>query len=363
MKKKLLIVLIVLLFAGCSLKDITQQDHSENEDLQMEQTGKTTNDKPEVLLSGLDAPWSIQEVEETLFVSERTGSIVQLKDGKVKREPVELKEELSEESEAGLLGFLLAPGFEDSGQGFAYYTYESGGVPVNRVVTLQYEEGIWKETEVLLDQIPSGNYHHGGRIKIGFDNKLYVTTGDAKQGEIAQDVNSLGGKILRMNLDGSIPDDNPFPNSYVYSYGHRNPQGLTWDLEGRLYSSEHGESGKDELNHIEPGKNYGWPEIEGDEKKAGMETPLIHAGDNTWAPSGIAYNNGKIYIASLRGEALKAYDIVTKNMKDIVTDQGRIRDVYIDGTYLYFISNNTDGRGNPDKKDDRLYRIPLSTLK
>jgi len=363
MKKKLLIVLIVLIFAGCSLKDITQKDRSDNEDLQMEQIGETASDEPEVLLSGLDEPWSIQEIEETLFVSERTGDIVQLEDGEVKREPVELQEELSEESEAGLLGFLLAPGFEDSGQGFAYYTYESDGKPVNRVVTLQHEEGKWKETSVLLDQIPSGNYHHGGRIKIGFDNKLYVTTGDAKQGEIAQDLTSLGGKILRLNLDGSIPEDNPFPNSYVYSYGHRNPQGLTWDVEGRLYSSEHGESGKDELNQIDPGKNYGWPEIEGNQKKAGMETPLIHAGDTTWAPSGMAYNNGKIYIASLRGEALKAFNIESKTMKDIVTDKGRIRDVYVDGTHLYFINNNTDGRGKPDKKDDRLYRIPLSNLK
>ncbi len=147
------------------------------------------------------------------------------------------------------------------------------------------EENVWREESLLLDNIPSGTYHHGGRLKIGSDGKLYVTTGDASAPDIAQDLDSLGGKILRMNLDGSIPNDNPYPNSYVYSYGHRNPQGITWSSDGTLYSSEHGSRANDEVNLIEAGQNYGWPIIEGYEEQEGMVSPLFTSGDtNTWAP-------------------------------------------------------------------------------
>ncbi len=133
---------------------------------------------------------------------------------------------------------------------------------MNRIVTLRLEENVWREESMLLDNIPSGTYHHGGRLKIGSDGKLYATTGDASVPNIAQDLDSLGGKISRMNLDGSNPSDNPYPNSYVYSYGHRNPQGLTWSSDGILFSSEHGNRANDEVNSIEAGQNYGWPIIE-----------------------------------------------------------------------------------------------------
>ena len=118
------------------------------------------------------------------------------------------------------------------------------------------EDNVWREESLLLDKIPSGSYHHGGRLKIGPDGKLYATAGDASESDMAQDPNSLGGKILRMNLDGSIPNDNPFPNSYIYSYGHRNPQGITWLPDGVLYASEHGNDANDEINRIKAGQNY-----------------------------------------------------------------------------------------------------------
>ncbi|WML50435.1 PQQ-dependent sugar dehydrogenase [Neobacillus sp. PS3-34] len=204
--------------------------------------------------------------------------------------------------------------------------------------------------------------HHGGRLKIGSDQKLYITTGDATRPESAQDLSSLNGKILRMNLDGSIPADNPFPNSFVYSYGHRNPQGLAW-INGSLYESEHGQYAHDEVNRIKPGANYGWPVIQGTEKKNGMEAPLFQSGEETWAPSGIVTYKDKIYTATLRGNAVREFNLSEGKSRPVITGLGRIRDVYIDGEYLYFVSNNTDGRGNPLKNDDKLYRVLLNDIK
>ena len=166
-----------------------------------------------------------------------------------------------------------------------------------------------------------------------------------------------------MNLDGSIPSDNPFPDSYVYSYGHRNPQGITWSSDGTLYASEHGNDANDEVNMIEAGQNYGWPIIEGDEEQDGMVSPLFTSGDKaTWAPSGMDYYSGKYYVATLRGSAVLEFDLEAGEYREVVTGLGRIRDVLIEDNYLYFISNNSDGRGNPEENDDQLYRILLTDL-
>lgn len=357
---------VILLFAaimasGCSGNRQEEQDLDGPKGV--ETSGEPAKqEKAEVLLTNLRIPWSIQKSDDTFYLSERTGTIVKLEKGQMAREKAVLAKMLSANPEAGLLGFVLAPDFKETKKAFAYYTYDQNEKAINRIVLLGYNDNQWMEEKVLLDGIPSGQYHHGGRLAIGPDNKMYATTGDAKEDEIAQDKNSLGGKILRLNLDGGIPEDNPFLNSYIYSLGHRNPQGLAWDEEGQLYSSEHGPSGLDEINKIMAGRNYGWPLITGDEKKAGMESPLFHAGTNTWAPSGIAYHKGVIYAAALRGEAVKGFDLKNKKQFDVFTGAGRIRDVFIDGTYLYFVTNNTDGRGNPDKDDDKLYRLPLSSL-
>lgn len=248
---------------------------------------------------------------------------------------------------------------EKKNHAFLYYTYEDKNGQFNRVVEIREENNEWFEQKVLLDQIPSGNFHHGGRIKIGPDKKLYITTGDATDAMIAQDKASLGGKILRMNLDGTIPDDNPYPGSFVYSYGHRNPQGLAWDETGQLYSSEHGSSAHDEINLIKPKGNYGWPLIQGDETKNGMIAPLFHSGDHTWAPSGIAYHNGILYVAQLRGEGVLAFNVKEKTYKQIVSNVGRVRDVFILRNYLFFVTNNTDGRGAPANHDDKLIKMAI----
>jgi glucose/arabinose dehydrogenase len=317
---------------------------------------------PTVLADNLQVPWSIQKAEDVFYISERPGAIVKVENGEQERQRVNLGKPLSEEAEAGLLGFVLHPNFSENQQAFAYYTYDVQGSPVNRVVVLERKDNVWNEIKVLLDGIPSGPVHHGGRIKVGPDEKLYFSAGDAAVAENAQSLNQLNGKILRMNLDGSIPNDNPFPNSYIYSYGHRNPQGLAWDEAGTFYESEHGQSAHDELNEIVAGANYGWPVIQGTQRRQGMVSPIFQTGEVTWAPSGIAYHDGKLYVATLRGEALQEVDLETMSSRAIVTGLGRIRDVMVNGEYLYFVSNNTDGRGNPDADDDKLYQVRLSEI-
>lgn len=313
----------------------------------------------EVVASELDIPWSVAETEDSLLVSEREGAIVEVpKNGQEPvRKEVELQQAVLHQGEGGFLGLEPAPDFEESRAVFAYHTYRNDGKIVNRVVRLEEADNAWEETDVLIDEIPGAGIHNGGRIKIGPDEKLYVSTGDADEEPIAQDQENLGGKILRIELDGSVPEDNPISDSPVYSYGHRNPQGLAWDEEGQLYSSEHGPTAHDEINRIEPGNNYGWPEIVGDEEKEGMETPLYHSGTDTWAPSGLAYADGKLWVAGLRGEKVRSFSPDGEQTELKLEGEGRLRDIVpaSDGSF-YILTNNTDGRGSPGDGDDRLLR-------
>lgn len=221
-----------------------------------------------------------------------------------------------------------------------------------------YDGDSWKETNVLLDAIPGHELYNGGRIAIGPDGYLYVATGWAHEEEFAQDIDNLGGKILRMNVDGSIPEDNPFPESYVYSYGHRNPQGLTWNDDGTImYSSEHGESAHDEINIIKPGKNYGWPVITGDEEQEGMEKPYHHSGTDTWAPSGITFFDNHLFVAGLKGQSLYVFNETEKSLDVVFTSNERLRNVYPFEGYLYLITTNTSPRADNPGNDDRLLRL------
>lgn len=334
------------------------EDSEQNDEEQEEQ--EQLIEEPESVAENLEIPWSIEIEGETTFLTERPGRITRVENGETVRQEVELEQELSLVPEAGLLGFVLDAEFSENNMAYAYYTYEGSNGPANRIVTLQLNDDVWQEESVLLDEIPSGRVHHGGRLKIGPDDMLYATTGDASVPELAQDLDSLAGKILRMNRDGSIPDDNPYSDSYVYSYGHRNPQGLTWSSDGIMYASEHGNNANDEINRIEPGENYGWPIIEGNEEEEGMMKPIFTSGaEETWAPSGMDYYDGKLYVAGLRGSAVYAFDLETDEQRKIVSDFGRIRDVSIEDDLLYFISNNTDGRGDPDENDDKLYRLSI----
>jgi glucose/arabinose dehydrogenase len=231
---------------------------------------------------------------------------------------------------------------------------------------------------VLLDGVAGNRIHDGGRVRFGLDGKLYWTVGEAGDPQLAQDLSSFNGKILRINADGTIPADNPFPGSPVYSYGHRNPQGLAWQAgTGRLYATEHGPSGgiggagQDEINYIEPGKNYGWPTIVGDQTQEGMVPPILQSGEaETWAPSGTTFVtggpwDGSLVFTGLAGQTLYRLVLDRSDPRKVIDVEkyfsgefGRLRDVVQgpDGA-LYILTNNRDGRGLPRPGDDRILRL------
>lgn len=313
----------------------------------------------EVVAEELRAPWVIAFSGDVIFVSEREGNVVQIDGEQRTRQTVNLTKSVQGGGESGFLGFLLAPDFEQSQQAYAYHTYEEDGEMLNRVVQLKYTGESWDETHALLEGIPGAYNHDGGRMAYGPDKLLYITTGDAQQPELSQDKGSLAGKILRMTLDGKVPADNPFPDSYVYSYGHRNPQGLAWTDTGVMLVTEHGPSGSpgghDEINVIEPGGNYGWPNVYGNQTGSGLIPPVYHTGEPAIAPSGAAIDDqNRMLIATLVGSALYRYDPATKDMSVVFDGEGRIRDVKMKDGRVYVITNNTDGRGNPSNTDDRL---------
>ncbi|MEB6550752.1 PQQ-dependent sugar dehydrogenase [Heyndrickxia sporothermodurans] len=352
----------ILIFVFILLTACSNQPEKENS-FEAEKT--ITNQQPQPILQKLKVPWALAKHKDTFYISERDGTIVSWNEttNQFHRSQVKTTKPIHHEGEGGFLGIELTPNFEESHQAYAYHTYQENGNTFNRVIRIQKNGETWDEVASLLEDIPGSNIHNGGRIKIGPDQKLYVTIGDAAVPENAQNLNSLSGKISRMELDGRIPSDNPFKNSYIYSYGHRNPQGLAWDEHGTMYSTEHGQSAHDEINLIKPGANYGWPIIEGNTRQQGMETPIFQTGDTTWAPSGIQYKDGKLYIATLRGEKLRIFDLKEKSSTYVRGDFGRIRDVYIERDNLYFISNNLDGRGTPSADDDQLWKVDIKEIR
>ncbi|QGQ96363.1 quinoprotein glucose dehydrogenase [Paenibacillus psychroresistens] len=357
---KSVLLLIVLLLAACSGNGSPTQTTPTTEPT------KVTTTKPatefEVIAKNLKTPWAINFNGEQIYISERVGTIAKIEGEKLTRQQVKLSKVVKQGGEGGFLGFVLAPDFATTKQAYAYHTYEEAGKILNRVVLIQENPEGWEEVKVYLEGIPGSMNHNGGRLAIGPDHNLYITTGDSTVDVLAQELKSLGGKILRMTLDGKIPQDNPFADSYVYSYGHRNSQGIAWDSQGNMYGSEHGPSGSpgghDEINRIEPGKNYGWPLIIGDEKKEGLINPLYHTGETAIAPSGVSFTaDDQLLMATLRGQKLFSYDPKSNKLQMILENQGRLRDVKIHNGKTYIITNNTDGRGTPKADDDRLLML------
>ena len=229
-----------------------------------------------------------------------------------------------------------------------------------------------------LDDIPGASIHDGCRLAFGPDGLLYITTGDAGDAERAQDPGSLAGKVLRLTEEGEVASGNPFGDA-VFSYGHRNPQGLAFDDRSRLWATEHGPSGmasgRDELNLVRVGENYGWPEITGDEMAEGMVSPVLHSGGDTWAPAGLAYADGRLFFGGLRGAALfevrgvDQYEPSGGGAGDLRLlahfegELGRLRPVRLgpDGR-IYFGSSNRDGRGDPRQGDDRVFAVDPAAL-
>ena len=340
----------------------------------------------QLVASGLRAPWAVDLAPDgRLFVTERPGRvrIVQLGPGGGLRPDswATVPASASVDGERGLLGIALDPDFAQTRFVYLYYTYVApGGTIRNKVVRMRDQSDRGVEETVISDGILGNNDHDGGRLKFGPDGKLYVTTGDAENGDNAQSPSALAGKILRLNKDGSIPADNPTPGSPVWSLGHRNVQGIAWNPDtGALYETEHGPSNlfpdccNDEVNLIVPGGNYGWPTVRGTPGDPRFRDPLIDSGRvETWAPSGATFATkpgpirGSFLFATLRGQHLHRVVFgpdgrtVLFQEKLLTNQYGRLRDVFeiASGEFLVLTSNR-DGRGVPAADDDRVLLVTL----
>ncbi|WP_068618212.1 PQQ-dependent sugar dehydrogenase [Paenibacillus tuaregi] len=340
-------------------------------------TNPTSSDPytPEVVANNLETPWAIDFAPDgRIFFTERnSGRVRVVENGKLKSTPVITLGDpfyYMPKSEGGLLGLAIDPNFATNHYIYIYHSYKTSDNKVaNRVVRLIENNNKATIDKVLLTNLPGAVYHNGGRLKIGPDKKLYFA--DGNYGNKDDTLSYLGGKIFRLNLDGTIPSDNPFGSSSpIYSRGHRNPQGLAWQPgTNRLFESEHGEASKDEINFIEPGNNYGWPKYEGgNQNQPGITPPLIYASGTTWAPSGITFVTkgpwaGDLLVTNLKGKQIIRMAIGEKNGKPTISSNdlsylfvnkyGRIRDIVEapDGSLYFVTSNNGDknGDGTPDK--------------
>ena len=315
----------------------------------------------ETVATDLAAPWSIAFLSDgTPLVSERdTGRILEVAADGSTRE-IGTVGGVVAGGEGGLLGLAV----DDQDRLYAYST-GSGENRIDRfAVTGAPGSLVLGDPETVLDGIPAERIHNGGRLAFGPDGMLYATTGDADQRPSAQNVDSLAGKILRMTPDGDPPADNPFEGSLVYSFGHRNPQGIGWAEDGTMFASEFGQDTWDELNIIVPGGNYGWPEAEGTGgAERGFIDPVQQWNPDEASPSGLAVTGGTVFVTGLGGARLFTIDAsAPETSEQLLRDEyGRIRDVTVapDGT-LWVLTNNTDGRGSPREGDDRILSLPLT---
>ncbi|MFE1904739.1 PQQ-dependent sugar dehydrogenase [Streptomyces gardneri] len=313
------------------------------------------------LTEGLKSPWGLAQLPGgDLLVSSRDERTITRVDGRSgAKTPLGEVPGVVPDGEGGLMGLAVRDGWV-----YAYLTAASD----NRIVRMRYGGGDGDRLgapEPVLTGIPKGTVHNGGRIAFGPDGMLYAGTGETGVTGLAQDRASLGGKILRMTPEGRPAPGNPFPGSVVYTYGHRNVQGIAWDADGRLWAAEFGQNTWDELNLIEPGKNYGWPEAEGQAGREGFVDPVAQWPTSEASPSGIAYARGAIWMAALRGERLWRVPLSgTERSGDpeafLSGEYGRLRTVLAGGDgRLWLVSSETDTRGTPEPGDDRILRLEV----
>ena len=313
--------------------------------------------------TGLAAPWGIAFLPDgDALVSERDTTKVLLVPGDGGRvRTVGRLASARPQGEAGLLGLAVSPTFDQDSLVYAYLSTDSD----NRVVRMTYDGRSLGAPKVVLKGIPNGFVHDGGRLQFGPDGYLYVSTGETGDGQLAQDRSSLGGKILRITPDGKPAPDNPVKGSPVWTMGHRNVQGLAFDDHDRLWASEFGANTWDELNRIEKGRNYGWPLVEGKGDLQEYRNPFAQWRTSEASPSGLAYVDGALWMASLRGQRLWRVPVhadgsIGRPRDFFVGAYGRLRTVVVapDGT-LWVSTSNRDGRGDPAPKDDRILRVAL----
>ncbi|MGO1536541.1 MAG: PQQ-dependent sugar dehydrogenase [Yaniella sp.] len=365
-----LTTLAACIFVGCTAGPTSENDSSSPTPAEPLETAATAAPdgaletppagEVQVFANNLDAPWSLAFIDGTPVMSERdTGRILEFDASGTPREVTTI-EQTSPGGEGGLLGIAVHENWL-----YAYLTTSAD----NRVLRYDIagEPGALElsSPEVIFEDIPVAGYHNGGRLAFGPDDLLYVTIGDTLEPSHAQDMDSWAGKILRLTPDGGIPKDNPFEDSPIYSYGHRNPQGLAWSQDGTLYSSEFGEDAWDELNVIEPGGNYGWPEVEGIGGDERFIDPVQQWKPAEASPSGIETHQETIFMTALRGQRLWEIPLEDSatSTEHFVNEFGRLRDVTIgpDGA-LWILTSNTDGVGEPTDSDDRIFRVNPDTF-
>lgn len=340
-----------------------------------------TRFRVETVATGLEVPWGFAFLpNKDLLFTERPGRVRLIESGKLKAEPVFTVPDVEPSGESGLMDISLHPKFAENQFVYLAYAYNQEGKHV-KVVRYKFDGKTFVEPKIIIENLPAAQFHAGTRARIGFDGKLYITVGDSTDWNLAQKTDSLGGKTLRLNEDGTIPTDNPFVNDKnyrpeIWSIGHRNAQGLAWTAEGLMFQTEHGPSGfegrgggADELNFVERGKNYGWAEIYGKMEKEGMISPLLEYTPACAPASLMVYNGnqfpsfkGNLFFGCLRGERI--IRVVLNGSKVIAQEDllsgkyGRIREMEEgpDGA-IYFSTSNRDGRGSAANEDDRIMRI------
>ncbi|MEV6836525.1 PQQ-dependent sugar dehydrogenase [Streptomyces sp. NPDC051133] len=317
---------------------------------------------------GLRTPWGLAPLPGGgLLVSSRNdGTITRIDEKTGRKTELGTVSGVSPGGEGGLLGIALSPDYASDHMIYAYFTSASD----NRIVRMLYDEHKpageqLGAPDTVFKGIPKGVIHNGGRIAFGPDGMLYAGTGESGARGLAQDKKSLGGKILRLTPEGDPAPGNPFPDSPVYSYGHRNVQGLAWDGRQRLFASEFGQDTWDELNAIKPGGDYGWPDAEGKTSDARFQNPVAQWHTDDASPSGIAYVKGVIWMAGLKGQRLwriplKGTEASAAPQAFLTGTYGRLRTVVAaGGDKAWLVTSNTDGRGRPKTGDDRVLEVEV----
>lgn len=388
MKRRFVYLTIVILLAiGCSQppRGLAGNEIVTTESININENGENsvteTKFKVETVASGLEVPWGFAFLPDgNMLFTERPGRVRLIEKGNLRQEPIFSVPDVEPSGESGLMDISLHPKFAENKFVYLAYAYRGDGKQV-KIVRYKFTGNNLTEPKTIIENIPASPNHAGTRCRFGPDGKLYITTGDATSREIAQKMNSLGGKTLRLNDDGTIPQDNPFVSQKdarpeIWTFGHRNAQGLSWQPgSGLMFQTEHGpsgfdgEGGGDEVNIVERGKNYGWAEISHKETRSGLESPLLEYTPACAPASGMFYNGaafpafkGNFFFGCLRGTRIIR---VTLNGRNVVAQEDMLKGVYgriremaegPDG-FIYFSTSNRDGRGSPANDDDRILRL------